>query len=218
VNHAAALLLLLPPLLLALTIHEWSHGYAALRMGDPTARLLGRLTLNPLAHLDPLGSLLFLIPPHIGWARPVPVDVRYLRHPRRDMMWIAAAGPASNLVLAIVFGAILNGMVRAGVGDPSAPIGSAGASLLIMVKYGVFLNLALMAFNLIPVYPLDGSRVLSGLLSPDLAVRYHALDTVGPVVLLSVIVVGSFVGFNPIGAFIVPVVRGLGGIVTGGLL
>jgi Zn-dependent protease len=218
VSDAATLLLLLPPLLLALTVHEWSHGYAALRLGDPTARLLGRLTLNPLAHLDPLGSLLFLIPPHIGWARPVPVDVRYLRNPRRDMMWIAAAGPASNLILAVLFGAALNGIARGGFAGPGASMGSAAVSLLIMVKYGVFLNLALMAFNLIPVYPLDGSRILAGLLSPGLAVRYHALDTVGPVALLSVIVVGSLVGFNPIGAFIVPVVRGLGGLVTGGLL
>jgi Zn-dependent protease len=212
------LLLMLPPLLFALTVHEWSHGYAALRLGDPTARLLGRLTLNPLAHLDPLGSLLFFLPPHIGWAKPVPVDVRYLRSPRRDMMWIALAGPASNLVLAAVFGAVLNAAARTGLLDGSHGAGMGVAALVVMVKYAVFLNLALMAFNLIPVYPLDGSRILAGLLSPSLAARYHTLDAAGPLLLLSVMVIGSLVGFNPIGAFISPVVRGLGGFVTGGLL
>lgn len=209
---------MLPPLLLALTVHEWSHGYVALRLGDPTARLLGRLTLNPLAHLDPLGSLIFFIPPHIGWARPVPVDVRYLRHPRRDMMWIALAGPASNLVLAVFFGAVLNAVAHGGFAGESGSMGYTAASFVVMVKYAVFLNLALMAFNLIPVFPLDGSRILAGLLSPGLAARYHALDAVGPIALLSTIVVGSLIGFNPIGAFISPVVRGLGGLVTGGLL
>jgi Zn-dependent protease len=218
VSNPAGLLLMLPPLLLALTVHEWSHGYVALRLGDPTARLLGRLTLNPLAHLDPLGSLLFFIPPHIGWARPVPVDLRYLRHPRRDMMWIALAGPASNLVLAVLFGAALNVIARGGIAGESASMGITAASFVVMVKYAVFLNLALMAFNLIPVFPLDGSRILAGLLSPSLAARYHALDTVGPIALLATIVVGSLVGFNPIGAFISPVVRGLGGPFTGGLL
>ena len=212
------LLLMLPPLLFALTVHEWSHGYAALRLGDPTARLLGRLTLNPLAHLDPLGSLLFFIPPHIGWAKPVPVDARYLANPRRDMMWIALAGPASNLVLAALFGAALSGAAHAGLLDAGRALGIGGAALVLMVKYAVFLNLALMAFNLIPIFPLDGSRILAGLLSPALAERYHALDAAGPLLLLSVMVVGSLVGFNPIGAFISPVVRGLGGLVTGGLL
>jgi Zn-dependent protease len=212
------LLLMLPPLLFALTVHEWSHGYAALRLGDPTARLLGRLTLNPLVHLDPLGSLLFFLPPHIGWAKPVPVDVRHLRNPRRDMMWIALAGPASNLVLAVLFGAALVGLSHSGLLDGSRMAGIAPAALVVMVKYAVFLNLALMAFNLIPVFPLDGSRILSGLLSPGLAIRYHRMDAFGPVLLLSVMVLGSLVGFNPIGAFISPVVRGLGGLVTGGLL
>ncbi|HEY7728592.1 MAG TPA: site-2 protease family protein, partial [Candidatus Eisenbacteria bacterium] len=142
------LLLMLPPLLFALTVHEWSHGYAALRLGDPTARLLGRLTLNPLPHLDPLGALLFFLPPHIGWAKPVPVDVRHLRNPRRDMMWIALAGPASNLLLAVVFGAVLNAAVRSGFLPGDSTRGFAPAALVTMVQAGVFLNLALMAFNL----------------------------------------------------------------------
>jgi len=212
------LLLMLPPLLFALTVHEWSHGYAALRLGDPTARLLGRLTLNPLAHLDPLGSLLFFLPPHIGWAKPVPVDARYLANPRRDMMWIALAGPVSNLVLAVLFGAALNGAARLGLLDAGPAAGFGAAAFVVMVKYAVFLNLALMAFNLIPVFPLDGSRILAGVLSPALAARYHTMDAAGPILLLSVMVIGSLVGFNPIGAFISPVVRGLGGLVTGGLL
>jgi len=218
VTDPVGLLLMLPPLLFALTVHEWSHGYAALRLGDPTARLLGRLTLNPLPHLDPLGALLFFLPPHIGWAKPVPVDVRHLRNPRRDMMWIALAGPASNLLLAVVFGAVLNAAVRSGFLPGDSTRGFAPAALVTMVQAGVFLNLALMAFNLIPVFPLDGSRILAGVLSPSLAARYHTMDAFGPMLLLSVMVLGSLIGFNPVGLFISPIVRSLGSLVTGGLL
>jgi Zn-dependent protease len=211
------LLLMIPPLLFALTVHEWSHGYAALRLGDPTARLLGRLTLNPFAHLDPLGSLLFLLPPHIGWAKPVPVDVRHLSHPRRDMMWIALAGPASNLVLAAAFGIALQVFVHrhllASVETPGAV-----ASLARMLGFAVWLNLALMAFNLIPIYPLDGSRILAGVLTPSLAARYQSFDAYGPFLLLGLVLLGPLVGISPIGLFVSPVVQGLSRLVTGGIL
>jgi Zn-dependent protease len=212
-----AFLLLLPPLLFALTVHEWSHGYTALRLGDPTARLLGRLTLNPLAHLDPIGSLLMLLPPHFGWAKPVPVDPRYLRHPRRDLMWIALAGPFSNLVLAVVFGALLQGLARSGMLAAHPRLDAAGAPA-VMLQLGVQINLVLMAFNLIPIFPLDGSRVLSGLLSPALAERYRAMEPVGPFLLLALVLVGPLLGVSVIGAFVSPVVHGLGRVVTWGLL
>ncbi len=213
----ASLLLMIPPLLFALTVHEWSHGYAAMRLGDPTARLLGRLTLNPIAHLDPLGSLLFLLPPHIGWAKPVPVDVRYLRHARRDMMWIALAGPASNLVLAVGFGIALQAFVNTQL--PGSLEGAASVSALArMLGFAVWLNLALMAFNLIPIFPLDGSRIVAGVLSPTLAARYQSFNAYGPFLLLGLVLLGPLVGISPIGLFVSPVVRGLGRLVTGGLL
>jgi Zn-dependent protease len=214
VNDPVGLILLLPPLLFALTFHEASHGWMALRLGDPTAKLLGRLTLNPLAHLDPLGTLIFIIPPHIGWAKPVPVDVRYLKHPRRDMMWIALAGPVSNVILAFVFGMILRG-INAAAFDMSSP---AARAIVNMVAWSVILNLSLAAFNLIPIFPLDGSKVLTGLLSPTAAARFQQLEPVGPMLLLGLILIGSLSGVSVIGTIISPFTSTLGSLFTGGIL
>jgi Zn-dependent protease len=214
VNDPVGLILLLPPLLFALTFHEAAHGWMALRLGDPTAKLLGRLTLNPLAHLDPLGTLIFIIPPHIGWAKPVPVDVRYLKHPRRDMMWIALAGPVSNVILAFLFGMILRGMNAVGH-DFSSP---AERALVNMVAWSVVLNLSLAAFNMIPIFPLDGSKVLTGLLSPTAAARFQQLEPMGPILLLGLILIGSFSGVSVIGAIISPFTSTLGRLFTGGIL
>lgn len=213
-NDPVGLILLLPPLLFALTFHEASHGWMALRLGDPTAKLLGRLTLNPLAHLDPLGTLIFIIPPHIGWAKPVPVDVRYLKHPRRDMMWIALAGPVSNVILAFVFGMILRG-INAAAFDMSSP---AARAIVNMVAWSVILNLSLAAFNLIPIFPLDGSKVLTGLLSPTAAARFQQLEPVGPMLLLGLILIGSLSGVSVIGTIISPFTSTLGSLFTGGIL
>ena len=208
------LVLLFPPLLFALTVHEFAHGYVALRFGDPTAKLLGRLTLNPIAHLDPLGTLLFLFPPHIGWAKPVPVDVRYLRHPRRDFMWIAAAGPISNVILAVLFGTLLR------VIDPASHeyTGRVEVALVKMVAWSVVLNLSLAAFNMIPIFPLDGSKVLAGLLPPIAAARYQTLEPIGPFLLLGIILLGSLSGVSVIGTVIGPFVQFFGGLFTGGIL
>jgi len=214
VNDPVGLILLLPPLLFALTFHEAAHGWMALRLGDPTAKLLGRLTLNPLVHLDPLGTLIFIIPPHIGWAKPVPVDVRYLKHPRRDMMWIALAGPVSNVILAFLFGMILRGMNAVGH-DFASP---AERALVNMVAWSVVLNLSLAAFNLIPIFPLDGSKVLTGLLSPNAAARFQQLEPVGPILLLGLILIGSFSGVSVIGTIISPFTSTLGRLFTGGIL
>lgn len=210
----AALVLLFPPLLFALTVHEFSHGLAALKLGDPTAKLLGRLTLNPLAHLDPLGTLIFLVPPHIGWAKPVPVDVRYLRHPRRDMMWIALAGPVSNITLALVFGSLLRLIDAA----PHSFTGHVEVALVRMVAWSVVLNLSLAAFNMIPIFPLDGSKVLAGLLNPIAAARYQSFESIGPFVLLGLILIGSLSGISVIGILIGPFVQHVGNFVTGGIL
>lgn len=213
-SNPAEFLLLIPPLLFALTVHEWSHGFAAMRLGDPTARLLGRLTLNPLAHLDPLGTIIFLLPPHIGWAKPVPVDERHLSHPRRDMMWIALAGPVSNVILALLFGTVL----RVVAAVPMEFSGAAANAVIRMIGWSVVLNLSLAAFNMIPIFPLDGSRVLTGLLPAVHAERYRAFDAYGPMLLLGIILLGSIGGVSIIGMIISPFVRTVGALMTGGIL
>jgi len=213
VDGVAGMLLLIPPILFALTVHEFSHAYVASRMGDPTARLLGRLTLNPLAHLDPIGTILLLIA-GFGWAKPVPVDARYLAHPRRDMMWIALAGPASNVVLAALFGTLL----RAVDGNAYLSQTIMGAALVDMVRYSVYLNLMLAVFNLIPIFPLDGSRILTGLLPARAAERYRALEPIGPMLLLGLILIGNLTRISIIGMLILPVVAVLTRLFTGGLV
>jgi len=212
VGDALNLLLMVPPLLFALTFHEYSHAWTAMRLGDPTSRLLGRLTLNPIAHLDLTGTAVFILTQRFGWAKPVPVDERYLRHPRRDMMWIAMAGPVSNVLLALGFGCLLRFAV------PISPRTGATPLLLQMVAGSVEINIALAVFNLIPLFPLDGSRILSGVLSPGLAERYRAFEPVSPFVLLGIVVLGMMTGLNLFGYVIYPVVYILGGLFTGGIL
>lgn len=171
----AELAILIPVFLLALTIHEYAHAWVAHRLGDPTAEREGRLTLNPLAHLDPIGSLAILLI-GFGWARPVPVDGRYFKHPRRDLMLVAFAGPAINLILAAVMAFVFM----------MAPWRAAGAEwnwLLVPVRQmlwvGVAVNVLLAVFNLLPVPPLDGSRILSGLLPLRQALAYSRLEPYG---------------------------------------
>jgi len=213
VGDVLDLLQLLPPLLFALTVHEFSHGYAAYRLGDPTARMMGRLTLNPIAHLDPIGSILFLLPPHFGWAKPVPVDPRNLRNPRRDMMWIALAGPASNVALAAIFGTLL----RIQPLLPFELTAPAAVAVVRMIETSVVLNLILAFFNMIPLFPLDGSRILAGILPRDLAERFRALEPAGPMILLGLILLGAVTGVRIIQILIFPFVNFFALLFTGGL-
>ena len=175
-------------LLLSLTIHEAAHALTADRLGDPTARSLGRVSLNPLVHIDLLGTIvlpLLAIVSHlpiIGWAKPVPVNIRNLRHPQRDFAIIAAAGPISNLLQAVV-AAIL---VRAFVQGPELPGGPVQYALLVAVQ----INILLAFFNLIPVPPLDGGNVLLGLLPPQLAYRYAQLRQYGFLILYALMLSG----------------------------
>lgn len=197
-----SLLLTLPIMLLALSLHETAHGWVAWRCGDPTARNLGRLTLNPLKHLDPMG-LIFLMIFGYGWAKPVPINTRYFRKPRRDMALTAAAGPASNLLLGL-FNTVLYGLFWGLLTGQSAS-GAAGmlpTFLSILCEtffYAAAVNFMFMLFNLIPIPPFDGSRIALAFL-PDRIyfgiMRYERQIMIG---LLIVMLVLSNFGYSPIG-------------------
>ena len=178
------LLLLVPVLLFALCFHEFAHAWMANKLGDPTAKHSGRLTLNPLAHLDPMGSLMILFV-GFGWAKPVPVDVRYLQNPRIDMMKISFAGPAANLLLAFVGGTIIRAQL-------------VGGSLILMLVLFTQINIMLAVFNMIPIPPLDGSQIFSGLMvrkKPDLVMK---LQIYGPQILFGLILIGYFTEISPL--------------------
>lgn len=180
----------LPAILAALTFHEYAHGWVADKRGDPTARLLGRLTWNPLSHLDPLGTLALIFTP-VGWAKPVPVNFDNLRHPRRDMVLVAAAGPGANLILASVCAWLLR------LFDGPERIDEAAWWFLwvtpihLMLYKSVLINVALAVFNLIPLLPLDGGRVMAGLLPPRQAASYGRLERYGFAILMVLIFSGA---------------------------
>ena len=201
-------ILFIPPFLLAIAIHESAHGYVALRFGDPTARDLGRITLNPLPHIDLFGLIaLFLI--HIGWAKPVPVNPYNLKNPIKDNLWIALAGPVSNLLLAII-SAVVFRLVA-----PFLENSAAGNFIAIMIGLSVSLNLVLMAFNLFPLPPLDGFHIIEGLVSTNMYVKLQRLEQVGPMLLLGIILISNFGHLNIFGAIFGPIVRTLGGLLLG---
>lgn len=168
------LLYVVPVILVSLTAHEVSHGWVAYRMGDPTAKSMGRLSLNPLRQLDPFGTLMLILTYlflgfMFGWAKPIPVTTRYFRHPQRDMAIVGAAGPAANFVLAVLFGVILR-FAGLPLHDLGTSVGDVVLNILfIMVQVNIVLGL----FNLIPIPPLDGSRVLGAFL-PRRAYEYWA--------------------------------------------
>lgn len=178
------LILLAPPLLLALTLHEVAHGYVAYRLGDPTAKSLGRLSLNPLKHLDPIGTIAFFFI-KFGWAKPVPVNPNYFKDPKKDMLWVALAGPATNLVLAIVSAALAKGLW---LFASQIPYSTMAEAILVplngMLIASVWINLVLCIFNFLPIPPLDGSRILMGVLPNNLAASYMKFERYGFVLVL----------------------------------
>lgn len=190
-------------ILVALTVHEWAHAFAAHKLGDDTARWEGRMTLNPLAHLDPLGALLFVIV-GFGWAKPVPVDVRNFRQPVRDAALVALAGPASNLILAA---ACVVPMLWLGP-DGRFPVEGAGATEALsgiaaaFLFYSLRFNLALMAFNLLPIAPLDGSNILRLFVPWRMRGQYEDAMRYGPWILLALILAESFLGVSILGAWV----------------
>ena len=176
------LVLQIPALLLAVTIHELAHGVVADRLGDPTARRLGRLTLNPLPHIDPLGAVAFVLA-GFGWAKPVPVNPTNLRHPARDMTWVAAAGPLSNFVVAFL------GLLALRLSAPFLDSPFWGDPLVGMLKYVYLFNLGLGIFNLIPLPPLDGGHFLPYIFPR--AAWLHQLEQYGPIILILLVVSGG---------------------------
>ena len=190
-----AIIVLALPVLFAITVHEVAHGWVAKLLGDPTAERLGRLTLNPIKHIDPVGTvlvpaaLLFLITMTgsgflFGWAKPVPVTWENLRHPKRDMIFVAAAGPGANLLMAILWGVIAQlGHVWPGSAGPNSALVSMG-------EWGILINVVLMVFNLLPLPPLDGGRVAVGLLPGRWAYQLSRIEPFGFPILLTLMITG----------------------------
>ncbi len=179
------------PIIFAITVHEVAHGWVASKLGDPTARLAGRLTLNPVKHIDPLGTvvvplvMIVLTPFAFGWAKPVPVDWRNLRQPRRDMALVAAAGPGANVIMLLLWTLLL-----ALLFTPGAPVSWQENLLLEMAQVGVIINIVLIALNLLPLPPLDGSRIVTAFLSPVAAQKYNTLERWGLPILIVLIFTG----------------------------
>lgn len=184
------LALLIVPFLAAITCHEVAHGYAAYLLGDPTAKLAGRLTLNPLKHLDPVGTLVLVLTRMIGWAKPVPVDSRYFKDPTKGMMLVSLAGPGANFALALLFALALH--LMAVILGPRAFIAGATFTKPItgMLFLGVQLNLLLGVFNLLPIPPMDGSNILAGLLPPNVRRQYLSVGRFGMIIILGLAVTG----------------------------
>jgi Zn-dependent protease len=181
------IILMVIPMLLAITFHELAHGLIAYRLGDPTAKEEGRLTFNPFRHLDPFGTLAFILTQRIGWAKPVPVNPLYLKNPRRDMMWIAMAGPFTNLVLALLFGLFAGFVGKIGLDPESHFLWAILNPVYLMLRVGVRLNCGLAIFNALPIPPLDGGSILMGILPGRLAIMYSRLEPYGFMVLLFIL-------------------------------
>jgi Zn-dependent protease len=177
-----------PVILFSLTVHEYSHGKVAYLLGDDTAKRLGRLTFNPLKHLDFLGVMFFYFL-GFGWAKPVPVDWRNFENPRRDMMYVAMAGPLSNVALAVVCSVFIR-MI-----SPEENM-----IAFVLLSFGVFINVALAIFNMLPVAPLDGGSVIKGLVSHKMADFISRYDRFGAVVILGIFLLDHFAHTGILGA------------------
>ena len=178
------------PVLMAVTFHEVAHGYVAYLLGDPTAKSAGRLTLNPIKHLDPVGTLaLFLV--KVGWAKPVPINPRYFQNPRQGLIYVSLAGPVTNFILAICFALLFHGLATVYGHVPKGQMQGIFQPLAYMCQAGVLVNLGLGIFNLLPIPPLDGSNILAGLLPPRLAQSYMQSGKYGFIILIVLFLSGA---------------------------
>jgi len=191
-EHSALQLLTIAilPTLFAIVVHEVSHGWVAMRLGDMTAYAAGRLTLNPLKHIDPVGTI--LVPTILiltvgfafGWAKPVPINWRNLHHPKRDIALVAAAGPAANLLMAIGWALLVK------IATLLPPDFYLSMPLIYMGSFGILINAVLMVFNLVPIPPTDGGRILTSLLPPRMAFRFSKIEPYGMFILVGLILTG----------------------------
>lgn len=178
------------PVLFAITLHEAAHGWVANMLGDPTAKMLGRISANPIKHIDPVGtvilpiSLLVLTGFVIGWAKPVPVDARHFKKPILDMAVVAAAGPISNFIMACIWALfmLISQMLFSG---------SIESFLIAMGKAGILINLILMALNLLPIPPLDGGRVIAGVMPKEMAVNFLKIEPLGMIIVIALLFMGA---------------------------
>jgi len=194
------LIIQIPILLITLTLHEVSHGYVAYILGDDTAKRAGRLTFNPISHIDPIGLLMLFIV-RIGWAKPVPVNPYNFNNQKRDMAITAAAGPVSNFVIAILLSVIFN-LLKAANPDLLYSGSYIVQFLMSMLVYAILINLALGIFNLIPIPPMDGSKILGGFLSDEAYYRYTAQERRGAQILMIIFAV-SFIFRIPLISYII---------------
>lgn len=198
ISSPIAFVLYVIGLVIAITVHEFAHAYSADRLGDPTARSQGRVSLNPIRHLDPIGTLLLFIA-GFGWGKPTPVDPYNLQSPRRDTALISVAGPISNIIMAILFSLIAKFILPPDLAPLLFPI--------------IIVNISLAIFNLVPIYPLDGAKILAGILPRDLAYEYELImQRYGTIILL--ILVFPVFGFAPITALITPIISTIVSLLT----
>lgn len=191
------------PFFFGITCHEVAHGYVSYLLGDPTAKNAGRLTLNPLKHLDPLGTLTLLLTQMIGWAKPVPINPAYYRDYRKGILLVSLAGPMANYAVMILFALVLKVLIAISAGSGGASAEYILRPMISIAVAGVFINSLLGTFNLLPIPPLDGSKILACLLPGHLAARYMRLERYGFIILLLLAFSGGLsIILSPVSGFV----------------